>query len=129
MSRFVPQPVISAALLLTWLLLHNAISVGLLLTGVLLAVGLPLLTQRFWPEYPRTIRIAPLLREWRRAGLRTPVIVLSADVTPEAIHRCNQAGAKAFLAKPVVAAIHGGCIGAGVDLASACDMRVASMLS
>lgn len=62
MSRFVPQPMISATLLLTWLLLHNAISVGLLLTGVLLAVGLPLLTQRFWPEYPRTIRIAPLLR-------------------------------------------------------------------
>ena len=27
---------------------------------------------------------------------------------------------------PVVAAIHGGCIGAGVDLASACDIRVAS---
>jgi enoyl-CoA hydratase len=27
---------------------------------------------------------------------------------------------------PVVAAIHGGCIGAGVDLASACDLRVAS---
>jgi enoyl-CoA hydratase/carnithine racemase len=27
---------------------------------------------------------------------------------------------------PVVAAIHAGCIGAGVDLASACDLRVAS---
>lgn len=27
---------------------------------------------------------------------------------------------------PVVAAIHGGCIGAGVDLVSACDIRVAS---
>ena len=27
---------------------------------------------------------------------------------------------------PVVAAIHGGCVGAGVDLASACDLRVAS---
>ena len=27
---------------------------------------------------------------------------------------------------PVVAVVHGGCIGAGVDLASACDLRIAS---
>src|SRR5687768_15661707 len=27
---------------------------------------------------------------------------------------------------PVIAVLHGGCIGAGVDLASACDLRVAS---
>ena len=37
------------------------------------------------------------------AGPRTPVIVLSADVTPESIQRCEQAGAYAFLAKPVAA--------------------------
>lgn len=37
------------------------------------------------------------------APRRTPVIVLSADVTPESIQRCEQAGAKAFIAKPVVA--------------------------
>jgi len=34
---------------------------------------------------------------------KTPVLVLSADVTPESIQRCEQAGARAFLAKPVVA--------------------------
>ncbi|WP_250062242.1 response regulator [Stenotrophomonas mori] len=37
-------------------------------------------------------------------GPRTPVVILSADVTPEAIQRCDQAGAYAFMAKPVVAA-------------------------
>lgn len=36
-------------------------------------------------------------------GPRTPVIVLSADVTPEAIERCLRAGAHCFLGKPVVA--------------------------
>jgi two-component system, sensor histidine kinase RpfC len=36
-------------------------------------------------------------------GARTPVLVLSADVTPESIQRCQQAGARAFLPKPVVA--------------------------
>lgn len=32
---------------------------------------------------------------------RTPVVILSADVTPESISACEQAGARAFLAKPV----------------------------
>ncbi len=36
-------------------------------------------------------------------GPRTPVLVLSADVTPDAITRCEQAGARAFLAKPLAA--------------------------
>ena len=49
-----------------------------------------------------------LLRELRvmeaGAAVRTPVVVLSADVTPASILACEQAGAMAFLAKPVVAA-------------------------
>jgi two-component system sensor histidine kinase RpfC len=34
-------------------------------------------------------------------GRRTPVLVLSADVTTDAIQACERAGARAFLAKPV----------------------------
>ncbi|MCJ0824838.1 ATP-binding protein [Luteimonas sp. 50] len=49
-----------------------------------------------------------LLRQLRimqaGGGERTPVIMLSADVTPDAIQQCRQAGAHAFLPKPVVAA-------------------------
>lgn len=33
----------------------------------------------------------------------TPVVILSADVTPESIAACTEAGARAFLAKPVIA--------------------------
>jgi len=46
-----------------------------------------------------------LLRQLRvmQAGgsHRTPVVVLSADVTPASIQDCERAGARAFLAKPV----------------------------
>ncbi len=43
------------------------------------------------------------------------------------IHRLQgQAGAPAAMRKPVVAAIHGWCIGAGLDIAAACDIRVCS---
>ncbi|KAA2286038.1 ATP-binding protein [Arenimonas fontis] len=49
-----------------------------------------------------------ILREVRvmeaGSGHRTPFMVLTADVTPEAIQACEQAGARAFLPKPVVAA-------------------------
>ncbi|QNP40740.1 ATP-binding protein [Lysobacter solisilvae (ex Woo and Kim 2020)] len=46
-----------------------------------------------------------LLRQMRvmQAGSpnRTPLLILSADVTPESIQACQQAGARAFLSKPV----------------------------
>jgi len=48
-----------------------------------------------------------LLRQLRvmeaGGGRRTPVLVLSADVTPESIQRCERAGARAFLSKPLSA--------------------------
>ncbi len=37
------------------------------------------------------------------AARRTPFVVLTADVTPEAMQSCEQAGARAFLPKPIVA--------------------------
>ncbi|EKU24727.1 response regulator [Xanthomonas graminis] len=43
------------------------------------------------------------LRVMQAGGPRTPVVVLSADVTPESIQRCEQAGAHTFLAKPLAA--------------------------
>lgn len=46
-----------------------------------------------------------LLRQLRvmeaGSGRRTPVVILSADVTTESIQACEQAGARAFLSKPV----------------------------
>ena len=44
-------------------------------------------------------------------------LVRSYQESFTAIERCP---------KPVIAAIHGGCIGAGVDMTSACDIRYAA---
>lgn len=41
------------------------------------------------------------LRMMEAGGPRTPVVILSADVTPAAIQACQEAGAWGFLAKPV----------------------------
>lgn len=47
-----------------------------------------------------------------REKVRKSVLKLQAPIT--AIEKCS---------KPVLAAIHGGCIGGGVDIITACDMR------
>jgi multicomponent K+:H+ antiporter subunit E len=61
-SRLFPQPAMSASLFVVWLLLHNSAAPGVVVLGVILAVAVPLVTDRFWPEYPRTIRLGRLLR-------------------------------------------------------------------
>jgi enoyl-CoA hydratase len=51
----------------------------------------------------------------RAQGTRTQVLRLQASIT--AVAQCP---------KPVIAAVHGYCIGGGVDLIAACDIRIAS---
>jgi enoyl-CoA hydratase len=51
----------------------------------------------------------------RARGARTEVLRLQDSIT--AVARCP---------KPVIAAVHGYCIGGGVDLIAACDIRLAS---
>ncbi len=50
-----------------------------------------------------------------REQLRCKITALQADIT--SIEKCR---------KPVIAAIHGHCIGGGVDLIAACDIRLAA---
>lgn len=62
MNRWLPQPLFSLFLWLVWLLLVNTVAPGHLLLGALLAVILPLLTSRFWPDQPRIHSPWKLLR-------------------------------------------------------------------
>lgn len=51
----------------------------------------------------------------KREQLRRTILWLQEGI--DAIEACS---------KPVIAAVHGGCIGAGLDLIAACDLRYAS---
>lgn len=62
MRRILPQPEMSIALFLVWLLLNNSVAAGTLVMAAILAVVLPLITHRYWPEYPSTVRLLPLAR-------------------------------------------------------------------
>ncbi|HEX2795931.1 MAG TPA: Na+/H+ antiporter subunit E [Immundisolibacter sp.] len=56
MRRLLPSPLLSAALLLIWLLLNDTLAPGQALLGVLLSLALPLLSDRLRPERARMRR-------------------------------------------------------------------------
>ena len=62
MKRLLPHPLLSAMLLVLWLLLVNELSIGHLLLGTLLGWAVPLYTARFWPDQVRVRRPLVLLR-------------------------------------------------------------------
>lgn len=69
MRRLLPSPLLSVALLLVWLLLNDTLAPGQALLGALLALALPLLTERLRPERAR------LRRPLRAARLLLVVLV------------------------------------------------------
>lgn len=95
MRRLLPQPLFSLFLLLVWLLLVNTVAAGHVVLGTLLAVVLPLLTQRFRPNRPRIHRpwkllryIAVLLWDIGRANLTVARLILgpTRKLRPGFIH-------------------------------------------
>ena len=62
MKRWLPHPLLTGMLTLTWLLLNNSLSLGQLLLGLLLGWGIPLLCRDFLLSAPRLRRPGLLLR-------------------------------------------------------------------
>lgn len=60
--KYVPHPWLTLFLFGIWQLLMNNLSPITIATGALLALGIPLLTKRFWPNPPRLRRPLILLR-------------------------------------------------------------------
>jgi multicomponent K+:H+ antiporter subunit E len=62
MKRLLPSPLLSLCLFVAWLMLNESVSTGHLLLATLLAVGLPLLTDRLRPDKPALRAPATILR-------------------------------------------------------------------
>ena len=60
--KWLPHPLMSAILLVLWLLLNDTASAGHIVLGTLLGLLIPLFTQRFWPETVQVNRPALALR-------------------------------------------------------------------
>jgi enoyl-CoA hydratase len=60
------------------------------------------------------------------AGSRTSAAARAAAARPAVLRMQRSVTSVAECPKPVIAAVHGYCIGGGVDLVAACDIRVAS---
>lgn len=60
LARIFPHPVLTAGLIVIWLLLVNHIKVGSLVMAAILGTAIPLLTRAYWPDRPR-IRNLPAL--------------------------------------------------------------------
>lgn len=107
MKWILPHPALSAMLLIVWLLMANAISVGGIVVGAILALVLPKFTQPFWPDRPRVrfgrtllgylgivlfdivvanFQVARLILFRRSRDLRARWLVIPIELTtPEAI--------------------------------------------
>lgn len=62
MRRFFPHPALSIAIFLLWMALNNASSLAHAVLALILAIGLPLLTRRFWPEHPPSVKLLPAIK-------------------------------------------------------------------
>ena len=50
LRKLFPHPILSLTLWFVWLLLNNSFSAGHMVLGLVLAIVIPLLTSKFWPE-------------------------------------------------------------------------------
>ncbi len=61
-AKLLPHPALTLCLITVWMVVNNTLGLGHLLLGTVLAVLIPLLTRRFWPEAPKVARWGLLLR-------------------------------------------------------------------
>jgi multicomponent K+:H+ antiporter subunit E len=77
-DRWLQQPVLSATLLVIWLLLMNQITAGQIVLGIILSLVIPLFTRAFWPQRPHFRHLGVLLKLAVRVALDILIANISA---------------------------------------------------
>lgn len=54
--RLLPHPILSLLLVVVWLMLVNALSLGSLVMGIILGLVIPFITAAYWPDRPKVRR-------------------------------------------------------------------------
>lgn len=92
MRRLIPHPGLSVLLVIVWLLMANAITVGGILIGIVIGILLPIFTGPFWPGRPSINYRAAIayiflvLRDIVIANFQIAAIILfrrNRDIRPE----------------------------------------------
>lgn len=60
LQRWLPHPILTAALVLLWMFLLNDFSAGGLIMGLILGMAISIMTSQFWPDRPK-------VRSWSKA--------------------------------------------------------------
>ncbi|WP_225030324.1 Na+/H+ antiporter subunit E [Xinfangfangia pollutisoli] len=107
MTRLIPHPGLSAFLVLFWLILANAWTLGSLVMALIIGLVIPLITSAWWPERPRirrpfalvaylgiviwdvivsSFQVAKIVLFMPKDRIRSAFVVVPVDLTsPEAI--------------------------------------------
>ncbi|HVM36850.1 MAG TPA: Na+/H+ antiporter subunit E [Sphingomicrobium sp.] len=97
--KFFPHPGLSVALILVWLLLLNAITVGGLVLGILVGIIVPLLTAPYWPNRP-PLRFGPAMIDYVAVVL-FDIMVANFAVARLILFRRNRDLRSAWLTVPL----------------------------
>jgi len=57
-----PHPILSLALLVSWLFLNNSVHPRMILLGIAFGIAIPLFTKPFWPDRPQICSVGALFR-------------------------------------------------------------------
>jgi multicomponent K+:H+ antiporter subunit E len=99
LGRILPQPILSIVIVIVWLFLQNAFSMGHLVLGIIVGIAVPLFTSSYWPDRPR-IRNIPMIVSFILVVL-WDIVVSNVIVAYIVLFRKNESLRSRFITVPL----------------------------